>query len=717
MQQIYNSDKPIENKDQDRFNRYKFSSRIAETIIKRNGEEGLVIGLYGIWGEGKSSILNMIEQDLSENEEVLIIYFNPWKFKDEDALILNFFIKISSALDKELNSKIEKFGEFLGKYGSIASIFNIDLSEVGKSLSDANIEKLKGRVNGFLKESNKKVVVIIDDIDRLDKQELFAIFKLIKLIGDFKNTYYILAFDDEMVASSIGERYAEGNKSSGYNFLEKIIQVPLRIPQALSKDLLNYTFELINDTLEINEIDLGVEGSKVGIQISQNLLLKINTPRLAIRYANSLSFLIPLLKGEVNISDLILFEGVKIFYPQYYDFIKQSPEYFIEPYKNSYLHNSDKDKIEEFKQKIDSLNQKLSKKEQKASLNLIKHLFPLIKGALDNYNFAHNNWAKEKRIASAKYFNRYFLYSVPNDDISDVYFAEYINQLENKKIAEIINETSSIFDNIDSTEFLNKIGFYQDDLSWSQRKTIIKVICHYQEKFEGIKGGTLMSGFYNPKSQAAIKIIDLLSNSGEYKERFGFAQYLIKNIDCNFSFELIGWLHIEKGDEELIFKAKDIQNLKEILLKRVIDDCKKTNSNIFEKYSDHIFRLLDFWFMKSPQQLKKYIDKCLKENKDFQEVIIYELTTMIYSSSYPDPFKTDFKKESYEVLKKYYNVDKLFKLFSKKKYSKIRNTDVKFYEPQKGQTKANAIRQFLHWYGLDKRIQNEQIIEDAEIIE
>src|SRR5690606_5601059 len=216
MQQIYNSDKQIIQKGQDRFNRQKFSSRIAETIIKRQNAEGLVIGLYGIWGEGKTSVLNMITEDLSKEQDILVIKFNPWRFKDEDTLILNFFTSISNSLDKELKNTKEKLGNFLKTYGSITSVFNVDLSKIGESLSDADIEKLKHRVNDFLKESNKKVVVIIDDIDRLDKQELFALFKLIKLTGDFTNTYYILSFDDEMVASSIGDRFAEGNKNSGH---------------------------------------------------------------------------------------------------------------------------------------------------------------------------------------------------------------------------------------------------------------------------------------------------------------------------------------------------------------------------------------------------------------------------------------------------------------------------------------------------------------------
>ncbi|MFD0940715.1 KAP family P-loop NTPase fold protein [Pedobacter boryungensis] len=715
MHQIYNSDKPINQKNQDRFKRNNFSKRIAETLIKRQTAEGLVIGLYGIWGEGKSSILNMIEEDLLCNPEILIVKFNPWRFKDEDTLILNYFKNISIALDKDLNNIKEKVGSFFAKYGSIGSVINLDFSKIGESLSDADIEKLKERVNDFLKESNKKVVVIIDDIDRLDKQELFALFKLIKLTGDFSNTYYILSFDDEMVASAIGERYAEGNKNAGYNFLEKIIQVPLRIPKALSSDLTNFTFELVNNVLNANGINLEQNlASTVAYQISENILPKINTPRLAIRYANSLSFLIPLLIGEVNIADLILFEGVKLFYPEHYDFIKSSPEYFIDSYENVYSRDSDTKKKDEFKDKLGALNKDLHKNEERAILDLLKYLFPLIKEALEsfNYPYVNNNWTKEKRIVSSRYFHRFFLYSIPENDISDVYFEEFLNRLTHKKFNEIESETEEILKNINAIELKNKLSIYQNELNWEQKKVVIKILCRFQNKFEGIKGGTFFLGF-NEKTQVAITITRFLENHNDYTNLYKFTKELILNADLEFLFEILRWLIAGNKDGAYIIKANDIQKLEEILLNRTLIDSYQNNSNLFQRHSSHIYRLLEIWYLKSPKQLEKYINKCMKENKEFQEIIIEELTSTIYSSLHPEPYKTDFKKDSYEVLKKYYNVDKLYKIFSQKKYNKIKELEVIFLGNNPGYTKENAIRQFIHWYELDK----ENKIEEAEVVE
>lgn len=705
MVQVLNSDKPINSKEFDRFDRYKFANRIAETIAKRNSKEGLVIGLYGKWGEGKSSVLNMIENDLTTKNDLLIVKFNPWRFKDEDTLMLNFFQNISAALDKELNSKKEKFGKFLALYGGVGSVVSLDLTKIGETLSDANLDMLKSRVNEFLKESEKKVVVIIDDIDRLDKQELFALFKLIKLTGDFSQTYYILSFDDDMVASAIGERYADGNKIAGYNFLEKIIQVPLRIPQALSKSLLNYTFDLLNDILKTNQIELKDDSTDVGYQITKNISIKINTPRLAIRYANSLTFLVPLLSGEVNICDLILFEGLKLFYPDYYNFIKNSPEYFIESYQDLYNRGSDNAKKEEFLLKIVALNKVLSKREQAAIKDLIKYLFPITNEAFDNYNYSYqdNGWEKEKRIASYKYFHRYFLYSVPKGEISDIYFEGYINKLHTNQMEYLEHETSKLLSDIDPQEFLTKISLYGSNLNWLQRKILIEIICKFYKKLLKTEMESITI-FYTPLSSIAKTISELLAKHSNYFERFEFAKNLIKDsVDFDFSYELLRWFRSMRSEDEPFISQDDIIQLEEVLLDRTIAESEKINSSLFQSHSNKIYTLLEMWYRLSPQKLTKYIDDCMLRYKDFQEVMIDELTTEITSyDSISEHYKTDFKKESYDALKQYYDIDKIYKAFSKKKYDKVRELDVKFFDVNKGQSLETAIRQFLYWYDLDQ---------------
>lgn len=704
MKNIYNSDKPILSHTEDKFKRYNFSKRIAETIINRKSEDGLVIGIYGAWGEGKTSILNILQNELELDENVIIIKFNPWRFTTEESLVINFLKNISDALDKQLNNLRERVGSFVKKYGSIGSVFNLDLSSVGNSLSDTDLEELKNRVNDFLKESKKKVVIIIDDIDRLDKQELFAIFKLVKLTGDFSNTYYLLSFDDEMVASAIGERYANGDKASGHNFLEKIIQVPLRIPKALSTSLLNYTFELINDVIKENNIILTEnEGQHIGYLISQNILPKITTPRLAVRYANSLSFLLPLLKGEVNHCDLILFEAVKIFYPKHYDFIKNSSQYFLESY-TSFGGNTNASKVQDFKNDLDSINNGLSKIEIKAIHNVLIELFPRINEALHN-SFVHEGeklWSKEKKIGSAKYFNRYFLYSLPDNQISDVYFEDFINSITIKTINDLSIEFLEIVKQIDPLEFLNKLSFFEENLGEEQASKLIELISLNHNNFPEIIE-TFTFGAPSPSKQAAITIHRLLKQIKSSESQIEIVKELLSGkVSFSFANELLRWLKVGKTEDEKLFDSLTYKTFNEIILERAISDCESNQITIFEKYEKNIFSLLNYWYEMDSIQLKDYVKNLIENNSEFTKTIIYSLTSTMYVSTSPLPYKMDFKNETFEMIKNFFDIDAFYEKVISKYKEEIEKEEAVFFDMDEGQTESNSLRQFVFWYKKDK---------------
>src|SRR5262249_50643211 len=127
---------------------------------------------------------------------------------------------------------------------------------VSEILSSVELEELKIRVEAILKEAGKRVVVLMDDIDRLDKNEIQTVFRLVKLVADFHNTAYVLAFDAEMVASALRERYSSRDLEAGQNFLEKIIQVPLDLPQIPRSSLRAFCFDILNTVLRDAEITL-----------------------------------------------------------------------------------------------------------------------------------------------------------------------------------------------------------------------------------------------------------------------------------------------------------------------------------------------------------------------------------------------------------------------------------------------------------------------------
>lgn len=713
MTQNFSSDKPVENEIQDRFQRYKFSKRIAETILQRDNQDGIVIGIYGAWGEGKTSVQNFIESELKKDESVLIIKLNPWRYNDEETLIRNFFKKITEILGKELENKKEKLGSFIGKYGGVAGIFGADVSEFGKSLADVDLEELKIRIDEFLKESTSKLVIFVDDIDRLDKQEIYSLFRLVKLTGDFTNTTYILSFDEVMVASAIGERFGAGNEQSGQNFLEKIIQVPLKIPQAQIDALKKYCFELVDKAINESVLNLSEEEVQRFVSaFSYNVLLRLKTPRLAIRYGNSLSFAIPLLKGEVNHVDLMLIEAIKIFYPRHYNFIKNNPNYFISSYSSSSGYNNSQTiqtKKDELIEHLDLLASDLTKTEKEAIKSLLISLFPRLDEAFHN-RFQHNgdkDWTKQKRIVSTNYFKRYFSYSVIEGELSDVAFDDFMNVLETSELKNIVTEITAILKKTTPSNFLFKARNYEEDLSWKASQNLILSIAVMGDSFP--KSNSFFSfGMDGAQTQAAILIYNLLKYHSNKEESLELSKILMgEDIPFDFSYQVNKWLRSGETMEEKIFSHEQYVEIAKSLRERALND--SLDSTLFEKYPENSSYLLGTWNEENPDELKKYLTDIIEKDPSKIKNLVVAITPTAQSTNHPEPYKSNFTKEHYEHLITLLDRNTIHTKIREVFAEELDKEKVEFFDFENRQSKINILRQFEHWYSKD--------FDEAEVVE
>jgi predicted KAP-like P-loop ATPase len=105
----YTSDRPIFSEKEDAFQRYPFSKRIADTITNRKSKDSIVFGLFGAWGEGKTSVINFIKKEISSaGDEYIQITFNPWRFTDEAALLTSFFNTLATEIKKAVPIETEE---------------------------------------------------------------------------------------------------------------------------------------------------------------------------------------------------------------------------------------------------------------------------------------------------------------------------------------------------------------------------------------------------------------------------------------------------------------------------------------------------------------------------------------------------------------------------------------------------------------------------------
>lgn len=460
------TDTPINDKTEDEFKRFPFCQRVAQVIASREDSDSLVIGLYGAWGEGKTTAINFIEQELTEKDNIVCVKFNPWQFSNEEQLLMSFFETISNALGIDLKDFIDKSNDFVNRYvqpviNPLINIFDktkisgiVTQSLIKIIFSPSTLEKYKKKVKKILHEKQKKLVIFIDDIDRLDKSEIQAIFKLVKLSADFSYTTYVLAFDPDMVASALSEKYSSNSLEAGKEFLEKIIQVPLNLPKIktsiLRKTLIN---RLIN---YLEHLDIEFKQEQYTLFLSRyidGLEIKINTPRMVKRYINTLIFSLSILKDEVEVVDLILLEGIKLCYPKVYQSIKNNGDLYL--FSEFTTIKEKKEKVERIIQEV-SINLDITSKE--AVLNLISFLFPTLsvqKIANLPYQLIVYDSLK-KRVSEKLYFDRYFSYAILDDDIADKDFKDLLD-LANDSINDLQTKLLELITRDNAFTFLMKL--------------------------------------------------------------------------------------------------------------------------------------------------------------------------------------------------------------------------------------------------------------------
>jgi len=453
---VLHTDKPIEKKTEDRLGRKDFVENVAKAISHyQTGQDSLVMGLCGEWGSGKTSVINMIIESLNEQDSAPItVRFCPWYFSGQDQLLQQFFLQLASEIRSsfekatdatqdlakkagEVADKIIKFSAvirpikhitpFVGvPSGVIDGIFNSIDKTAGKvkEITDA-VGKLneqdsfdpyetKKEIGSALSELDRKVLIIIDDIDRLTREEIRQIFQLVKALADFKNTIYLLSFDQKEVCAALKEQTDHPER-----YLEKIVQIPFELPTVsptvifghLTKSLDNLIVkEDWNPSLQKHWDWLCYHGFKSYIT---NL-------REVSRFLNLCQFNYHLLNKEVNLVDLFVMTATSIKHPDLYRFIKENKSIFCGP-EGTATSGRAEERDQSAKEQYQAFRNQIADIEKVEPL--LTELFPYLHKILSESRWGsgldQRELERSQRIASRKYFDRFFSLSVPEGQISD----------------------------------------------------------------------------------------------------------------------------------------------------------------------------------------------------------------------------------------------------------------------------------------------------------
>lgn len=347
---MYKADRPIERASQDILDVKSYAQSLGKAVLSYKESESLSIGLYGAWGSGKTSILNMALEHIefktekyAKEEKPVTVKFDPWNFSDQNQLISQFFEQLSLALSrKEFGKKAQNIGEKLITYSSFFKPFAVipqitpfallfskvfkSFGKAAKTWGDAHLKDLnivKKEINTLLEKEKRKLIIVIDDIDRLNNTEIRQIFQLVKSLGDFPNTIYLLAFDKNAVVNALG-KVQEGD---GFEYLEKVIQVPFELPAISKNNVEKYLFSQLNILLKDipeNHFDKTYWGNiyHSGLRHFFNNIRDVN------RYINVLQFGFEMVKDEINPVDFFAITGIQVFLPGLYHGIRDNKDFF-----------------------------------------------------------------------------------------------------------------------------------------------------------------------------------------------------------------------------------------------------------------------------------------------------------------------------------------------------------------------------------------------------
>lgn len=462
---MYYSDKPIQNVNEDSLGRANFSKILARTLFNLKTTDTFTVGLYGKWGTGKTSIVNMALQELEilqkdEPNKTVIIHFEPWQFHDSKQLLNQFLIRLANEFKNKKDKNMNDIGRALQTYsgafafaelipfvgGVISNLGQKAVSQIGKKIERGNIVEKdvleqKKHITELLEKQDAKILVVIDDIDRLCSEQIRQVFQLVASVAKFPNTAYLLVFDKEIVIKAL-KRVQEGN---GEDYLHKIIQMPIQMPDIKESKLHNALF--LNLDKIISEYSVPFFPERWNHLFTYCISPFITNLRDINRLLNSLKFKLTTISSEIEFSDMVAICAIEIGVPRIFEWIKNHKNILVgdgdidfTTYK--YTNKEWKAKyVSELEPLIIDCNMPIkgyAKTKIDVVIEALSYLFPPFAQKIGNSCFFVNVNEARKRclVCNTDKFNRYFDFDIDDvlvkkASVDEIIFSYNSDELQN----------------------------------------------------------------------------------------------------------------------------------------------------------------------------------------------------------------------------------------------------------------------------------------------
>lgn len=682
---MYLVDEPITNFDDDKLNRNPFVTRLAQTIENWVSRDSLALGVYGPWGSGKSSVLKLLESEIRKtqisrkktNNNIAVVNFDPWFFNSEEQLLTTFYSAIENAITEIAPQKASSIKKFFRNYSNKLSfalspeisIGPIKISlPLNKDQTDETPNQIKEKLVSELKEIEGRVIVLIDNIDRLDPSELMLIFKLVRLCSDFPNFIYVLAFDQYQVRNIL-----EKQLEIDADFLEKIIQIDINLPKIDQTQVDSFVNDGINEIAELHQIHFEENiGERFGGIYQKYIKSHIADLRTAKRYLNAASFSMPLVKGEVNYADFLALEFIRVFSPTAFNEI---PKYEKEltSFDVMYIGRGDnfhrRERFEIFQKFREWLRNNNDDEDlYRACEEIIGFLFPIFGAYIRNPSnpqyVTHDlrpAYERSQHIASPTHFKRYFRLQIDSGDIPTTIISSFVQTLNSSTIETPVNYfvdfMKAFKEKKQLPQLLEKLIVYTPNISGQGRLSLSKAITNISDELDTSDGNNWSSEITKGErlilkcipSQDIIDFETHISDIVQTSPSLVFATLIVSRV--------LSPKHTEDIPENL-----NQEIIKEAFRDRLHLDIIENNINIFTEYPNYFGRILSLWkselVLNETDLANNYVYEKLKQNS-------HTIAQVLSGFAWKDTSNGEFSGLEFPRLEEVYDVDVLNSILSK----------------------------------------------------
>ncbi|WP_338661312.1 P-loop NTPase fold protein [Pararoseomonas sp. SCSIO 73927] len=433
------NDSPIATPEADAYGLDAFAAALARGIARMSAPEGFVIALDGSWGSGKSSVVNLLLHHLRNDTpegRMEILAFSPWWFAGAEAMTRGFFETLADTVQGSLKGRTRRKAKeaMQAVYDRVrpakpfASVAGdavagaVPLGSTAVALADAAMDRLGAkrplaeeyaRLADALRGQDRRTLVVVDDIDRLDPDDAMLVFQLVKSVGRLPNVLYLLAFDGTVAARHLERRFG----AAGADYLDKVVQATYGLPVPDRSQLLAALLAAVSPIF-------GAAGpsrnlTRFGNHMHDCAAPWLRTPRDVVRLVNAITVGWPAVAGEADAADFLALEAIKLSHPGVHRAIQRSASRLCGLENLDFRQRrSDADRAAEYDELLLS---EVAEADRVGLRIALRRLFPRLDGVYANTFYSGDRgsgWLRDRLVCSAPHFATYFRLSPSREVLS-----------------------------------------------------------------------------------------------------------------------------------------------------------------------------------------------------------------------------------------------------------------------------------------------------------